>query len=57
MESAVVPGLVDSVGRPGIGQFVSEQHATTASLHLPRVAPVHTAALWAGSVILKKETG
>jgi hypothetical protein len=57
MESAVVPGLVDSVARPGSGQFVSEQHATTASLHLPRVAPAHAAALRAGSVILKNETG
>jgi hypothetical protein len=57
MESAVVPGLADSVARPGSGQFVSEQHATTASLHLPRVAPVHAAVLRAGSVILKNETG
>lgn len=53
MESTVVPGLVDSVARPGSGRFVSEQHATTASPHLPRVAPVHTAALRHGSVILK----
>jgi len=58
MESAAVPGLVDSVARPGSGQNVSVRHATTASLHLPRVAPERAQQVpRAGSVILKNETG
>lgn len=39
MESAVGPGQVDSVARPGRGQFVPVRPATTAALHRPRYSP------------------
>lgn len=57
-ESMAVLGLADSVAETSSGQNISAQHATTASLHLPRVAPARaTLSLRAGSVILKNETG
>ena len=38
-ESTAVLSQADSVAKPSSGQNSSAQHATTASLHLPRVAP------------------
>ena len=38
-ESMAVLGQADSVAKPSSGQNSSAKHATTASLHLPRVAP------------------
>jgi hypothetical protein len=58
MESRALFGQADSVTRPNSGQKISAQHATTASLHLPGVAPaIATRLLQAGSVGLKNETG
>ena len=51
MESTVLFGEADSVARPNSGQNISAQHATTASLRLPRVAPARAtvvAASWLG---------
>ena len=59
-ESTAVLGQADSVAEASSGQNNSAQHATTASLHLPRVAPARATlslSLQAGSVILKNETG
>jgi hypothetical protein len=44
MESKVLFGEADSVTQPNSGQKLSVQHATTASLHLPRVAPARATA-------------
>jgi hypothetical protein len=51
MESMALFGEVDSVTQPNSGQNISAQHATTASLYLPRVAPARAtavAASWLG---------
>jgi hypothetical protein len=51
MESMALFGEVDSVTRPNRGQNISAQHATTALLHLPRVAPARAngvAVSWLG---------
>ena len=57
-KSTAVLSQADSVAETSSGQISSAQHATTASLHLPRVAPARaTLSLQAGSVILKNETG
>jgi hypothetical protein len=58
MESMALFGQADSVTQPNSGQKISAQHATTASLRLPRVAPaLAMQSLQAGSVSLKNETG
>jgi hypothetical protein len=57
MESRALFGQADSVAQPNSGQKISAQHATTASLHLPRVAPaIAMQSPQAGSVSLKNET-
>jgi hypothetical protein len=57
MESMGLFGEADSVTWPNSGQSISAQHATTASLHLPRVAPaLRRQSPRAGSVVLKNET-
>ena len=57
-ESTALLGQADSVAETSGGQNSSAQHATKATLHLPRVAPARaTGSLQAGSVVLKNGTG